>query len=334
MVKTSVTMVFSLSWSVPRCSPEQRSPRPLSPLKFRHLEYFVAAAEELNFTHAAARLHVSQPPFSKQIHDLEGELGVELFQRLQKGVALTAAGRSFLLDAKSILDAGQAAVLKAQRIGRGELGELKVGYLPSLTHGFLGQAIELWQRRAPGIAVDYLEMDGARQEKALLEGSIDVGVMLWGERPVLELLRVRSLLDYPARLALPAAHPLAGTPAAVPVAALREEPLVGLNRLCPTYGEWLRGVCRHEGFAPRLVREADGVGSALAFVAAGFGAAVVSQPVERLGPAGVVFRELASRHPVRMPMKAVWNPHGVSATVSARFVGVLGQACATSPTTV
>ena len=68
-------------------------------MKFRHLEYFVAAAEELNFTHAADRLHVSQPPFSKQIHDLEGELMIELFERQRKGVALTPAGKSFLIDA-------------------------------------------------------------------------------------------------------------------------------------------------------------------------------------------------------------------------------------------
>ena len=73
------------------------------------------------------------------------------------------------------------------------------------------------------------------------------------------------------------------------------------------------------------------MGSALAFVAAGFGAAVVSQPVERMGPTGVVFRELTSRHPVRMPMKAVWNPHGVSAPIASRFVSVLGQACTASP---
>ena len=73
-------------------------------MKFRHLEYFVAAAEELNFTHAADRLHVSQPPFSKQIHGLEGELMIELFERQRKGVALTPAGKSFLIDARRILE--------------------------------------------------------------------------------------------------------------------------------------------------------------------------------------------------------------------------------------
>ena len=96
-------------------------------MKLRHLEYFVAAAEELNFTHAAGRLHVSQPPFSKQIQDLEGELGVNLFQRERKGVALTAAGKAFLIDARGILEFCDLAVKKAQRINRGEVGELRVG---------------------------------------------------------------------------------------------------------------------------------------------------------------------------------------------------------------
>ena len=81
-------------------------------MKFRHLEYFIAAAEELNFTHAADRLHVSQPPFSKQIHDLEGELGINLFERQRKGVVLTPAGKSFLIDARG---AHRGGLISAQR---------------------------------------------------------------------------------------------------------------------------------------------------------------------------------------------------------------------------
>jgi DNA-binding transcriptional LysR family regulator len=83
-------------------------------MKFRHLEYFVAAAEELNFTHAADRLYVSQPPFSKQIHDPEGELGIELFERRRKGVALTPAGKSFLIDVRRILEDCDASIRKAR----------------------------------------------------------------------------------------------------------------------------------------------------------------------------------------------------------------------------
>jgi hypothetical protein len=91
-------------------------------MKFRHLEYFVAAAEELNFTHAADRLHVSQPPFSKQIHDLESELRMELFERRRKGVALTPAGKAFLVDARRILEDCDASVKKAQRISGARWG--------------------------------------------------------------------------------------------------------------------------------------------------------------------------------------------------------------------
>src|ERR1700732_3958518 len=101
-------------------------------MKFRHLEYFVAAAEELNFTHAAGRLNVSQPPFSKQIHDLEGELGIDLFARQRKGVALTPAGKSFLIDARRILEDCETSIRKAQRIRRGEIGEFDIGYICAL----------------------------------------------------------------------------------------------------------------------------------------------------------------------------------------------------------
>src|SRR6202007_3449645 len=103
-------------------------------MKLRHLEYFVAAAEELNCTHAADRLNVSQPPFSKQIQDLEGELGVNLFQRERKGVALTTAGKAFLIDARGILEACDQAVKKAQRINRGELREVKGGGYVEVGH--------------------------------------------------------------------------------------------------------------------------------------------------------------------------------------------------------
>jgi len=106
----------------------------------------------------------------------------------------------------------------------------------------------------PDIAVDCLEMDGEAQEKALLEGRIDVGLLLWGERPVLQLLQVRHLLDYPVRVALPRTHPLVER-STLPLGLLREESFVGLNRLCPTYGEWLRTVCQREASFPWWLRK-------------------------------------------------------------------------------
>jgi DNA-binding transcriptional LysR family regulator len=212
-------------------------------MKFRHLEYFIAAAEELNFTHAADRLHVSQPPFSKQIHDLEGELGIELFQRRRKGVALTPAGKAFLVDARRILEDCDASIRKAQRISRGEIGELSIGYMSALTHDFLGKALEVWRQTAPGIVIDCVEMDSVLQERALLEGRISVGILVPSDRPVLELLHVRHLIKYPMSLALPKSHAHANK-SEIPLSLLKEEPFIGLNRMYPNYGDWLSKVCR------------------------------------------------------------------------------------------
>src|ERR1700736_6590260 len=270
-------------------------------MKFRHLEYFVAAAEELNFTHAADRLHVSQPPFSKQIQDLEGELGVNLFQRERKGVALTAAGKAFLIDAREILRACDQATKKAQRISRGELGELTVGHMAALAHEFLGQTLERWQKVSPGVVVDCVEMDPETQERALLDGRIAVGILvLLSDRPILELLRVRQLVQHPVTVALPQSHPQAVLPE-IPLPVLKEEPFIGLNRMYPEYGSWLQTVCQQGGFKPRIVREADGAASALALVAP---------------------------KPVRIPLGAVWKKNGLYSDVVSKFVATLSQVCA------
>ena len=222
-------------------------------MKFRNLECFVAAAEELNFTHAASRLHVSQPSFSKQIRDLEGELGVNLFERPKKGVALTPEGKSFLIDARRILEDCEVSIRKAQRISRGEIGEMAIGYMAALTHEFLGRALEVWRLTAPGIVVDCIEMDCISQERALLEGRIAVGLLVPSDRPLLELLQVRLLTKYPVKLALPKSHPHADKPE-IPLSLLKEEPFIGLNRMYPNYGDWILKVGRRFGFKPRLSR--------------------------------------------------------------------------------
>jgi DNA-binding transcriptional LysR family regulator len=295
-------------------------------MKFRHLEFFVAAAEELNFTHAAGRLHVSQPPFSKQIHDLEGELGIDLFARERKGVALTPAGKSFLIDARRILDDCAASIRKAQRISRGEIGELAIGYMSALTHEFLGKALEVWRLTAPDIVVDCIEMDCLSQERALLEGRIAVGLLVPSDRPLLELLQVRLLTKYPVKLALPRCHPHADKPE-IPLSLLKGEPFIGLNRMYPNYGEWLLKVCRRVGFKPRIVKEADGAPSALAFVAAGYGVAVVSEPLQKIPAKDVVFRDLCPEDRAWMPVGAVWKPDSLTAPAASKFIDVLAQIC-------
>ena len=172
--------------------------------------------------------------------------------------------------------------------------------MSALTHDFLGKALETWRLTAPGIVVDCIEMDSVLQERALLEGRISVGILVPSDRPVLELLQVRILIKHPVSLALPKSHPHANKPE-IPLSLLKEEPFIGLNRMYPNYGDWLLKVCRRVGFKPRIVKEADGAASALAFVAAGFGVAVVG---------------------------AVWKPDALTAPVASQFIDVLAQACA------
>jgi DNA-binding transcriptional LysR family regulator len=295
-------------------------------MKFRHLEYFVAAAEELNFTRAADRLHVSQPPFSKQIRDLEGELGIDLFGRQRSGVELTPAGKSFLIDARKLLEDRENAIKKAQRISRGEIGELTIGYMAALTHEFLGKALQVWRRTAPDIVLDCIEMDCISQEMALLDGRIAVGLLVPSDRPLLELLQLRFLIKYRVKLALPKSHPHADKPE-ISWSLLKDEPFIGLTRVYPNYREWLQKVCRREGFIPKIVKEADGAPSALAFVAAGYGLAVLSEPLQKIPTEDVIFRDLCPKDREWMPVAAVWKPDSISAPAASKFIDVLAQVC-------
>ncbi len=296
-------------------------------MKFRHLEYFVAAAEELNFTHAADRLHVSQPPFSKQIQDLEGELGVNLFQRERKGVALTGAGKAFLTDARGILEACDQAVRKAQRISRGEVGELTIGHMSALTHEFLGPALGLWQKTSPGIMVDCIDMDPETQERALLDGRIAMGILVLTDRPILELLSIQLLTEHRVTVALPRSYPQAALPE-IRLPNLKEQPFIGLTRMYPAYGKWLQNICQGSGFIPRIAREADGAASALAFVAAGLGVALASEPIRKFPAREVVFKNLVTPQPVKIPLGAVWKTNGLYSEVVSKFVKTLSQVCA------
>jgi DNA-binding transcriptional LysR family regulator len=203
---------------------------------------------------------------------------------------------------------------------------LAIGYISALTHDFLGKALEIWRLNSPEIVVDCIEMDSVAQEKALLEGRISVGILVPSDRPVLELLQVRVLIKYPVRLALPKSHPYADKPE-IPLLLLKEEAFIGLNRMYPNYGDWLLKVCQRVGFKPRIVKEADGAASALAFVAAGFGVAVVSEPLQKIPAKDVIFRELAPEDRAWTPVGAVWKPDALTAPVASRFIDVLTQTC-------
>jgi DNA-binding transcriptional LysR family regulator len=169
-------------------------------------------------------------------------------------------------------------------------------------------------------------MDPAAQERALLDGRIAVGILVLSDRPILELLSVQLLKEHPVTVALPKSHPQA-VRSQIRLPVLKEQPFIGLNRIYPAYGDWLQSVCKQSGFTPRIVREADGAASALALVAAGFGVALVSQPIKKFLARHVVFRDLVAPQSVRIPLGAVWKKNGLYSGVVSKFVATLRQVC-------
>jgi DNA-binding transcriptional LysR family regulator len=170
-------------------------------------------------------------------------------------------------------------------------------------------------------------MDPETQERALLDGRIAVGILVLSDRPILELLKVQQLIQHPVTVALPQSHPQAVLPE-IPLPVLKEEPFIGLNRMYPAYGNWLQTVCQQGGFKPRIVREADGAASALALVAAGFGVALVSEPIKKFPARHVVFKDLVAPRPVKIPLGAVWKKNGLYSGVVSKFVATLSEVCA------
>jgi DNA-binding transcriptional LysR family regulator len=222
-------------------------------LELRHLRYFVVVAEELNFSRAAERLHMAQPPLSVAIRQLEQQLGTDLFVRTTREVRLTEAGRVLVDGAQRTLAEADRAVAAARRAGAGELGRLWVGFSWSARFETLPAIGQAFRAQHPDVELLTQEMWNADMAPALRRGTIDVGVSLCPELPP-------DLADEVIRTERPIAilaedHPLAHE-AEIPVAALADEQLVLFPReLAPRLHDVLVGICRQAGFEPRLRTE-------------------------------------------------------------------------------
>jgi len=222
-------------------------------VELRHLRYFVVVAEELNFSRAATRLHMAQPPLSVAIRQLERELGAQLFVRTSREVRLTEAGRVLVEGATRTLAEADRAVAAARRAGAGELGRLTVGFSWSArfeTLPALGRAFHVTH---PGVELLTQEMWNADMAPALRRGQIDVAVSLCSERPP-DLAEEVIRTERPVPI-LAERHSLARE-AAIAVDALADEELLLFPReLAPRLYDVLVGICRGAGFEPRVRSE-------------------------------------------------------------------------------
>ena len=251
-------------------------------MELRHLRYYIAVADALNFTRAAEKLHVAQPALSKQVQDLEDEIGVDLFKRSQRGVTLTAEGRLFLDEARNIVAAADSAVLKTRALARGEFGELNIGYAPSPSIDFLPPALAAFQKAAPQVSVHLHDLAGNELCDGLRAGSLELAVMVRPRDGNSHGVLFELLHGYPMCVAVPPSHELAKA-RGVTVERMAEEPLVAYSKR--DYADY--HVMLDEVFAalpkkPKIVVECDSASSLITAIESGRGIAMVPQIFERV----------------------------------------------------
>ncbi len=272
-------------------------------MELRHLRYFVAVAEELNFCRAAERLRIAQPPLSLQVRHLEDELGTPLFDRVKRRLVLTPAGQALLVDARRLLLEAEGIKRRVREVARGQSGRLAIGYVGTAMYDLLPSAVRLFRQRHARVELFLDEMSTAAQVQALRRGQIQLGLL----RPPIndETLETEDLLQEKLMVALPEKHPLCRK-SHIQLAELENESFI----LCsaesePSLHRRYLELLRQAGFKPHILQEVTHLQTQVGLVAAGLGVSLVPSTVTCLPWPGVAYRE--ARCPqVTLPKSAAW----------------------------
>lgn len=262
-------------------------------MELRHLRYFVAVAEALNFTKAAAQLRVAQPALGRQVQDLEDEIGVDLMKRSPRGVTLTAEGKLFLQEAREILKHTDEAVEKVRALARGEYGELHVGYAPSPSVEILPPALAAFKKAAPRVRIVLHDLGGDELMARLLDGTLELAITVANTDEALNGIAFEELHRYNFILAMAADHPFTRKKS-VTLAEIATQPLVGLIRR--EYTEFYRHVDRmfaNVKARPRIAVECDGSTSMLTELEGGHNVGIVSEQFRHIAGKRLVYRPIA-----------------------------------------
>jgi DNA-binding transcriptional LysR family regulator len=285
-------------------------------MELRHLRYFIAVAEELSFTRAAERVHITQPPLSRAIADLEAEVETRLIDRTTQSVSLTDAGLLFLDHARVAVQSADAAKEAARSVGKGQAGRLKIGFVGAAAYSFFPQVLRRYREDFPLVALDLTTMTIDSQLSALRLGEIDVGLL----RPPFSESEVSSSILFKETfvVALPDNHRLCAK-ASISLKDLSDESFIVFPR-----GEGLGfhaevlALCRRSRFVPRVAQEATPMQTLIGLVDAGMGVAIVPSSAMALHLPRVVYRPIQETY-AATTFSVAWKK-GNRSPIVQRFV--------------
>lgn len=283
---------------------------------------FVAVAEALHFGRAALGLHMTQPPLTQGIAQLERLLQVRLFDRTKRSVQLTAAGAALLPAARDLLARARALPAQAQAAQAGELGHLRLGFVSTIGFAQLPQWVRGFRARYPKVGLELIEATGDVQLQALERGEIDAGFMLHSPGLVPPALQHLRVTREPLVLALPDPHPLAGA-ANLKLAQVLEQPLVIFpRRIVPSLHDAILGIYQAAGRSPLVAQEAIQMQTIVNLVSAGLGLAWVPDSVRQFQRPGVAYRKVTAPRANPIPgceTSLVWPRHAPAPALE-RFI--------------
>lgn len=293
-------------------------------MDMRHLRCLVAVAEELHFGRAAERLHLTQPPVSLAIKELEEELGVLLFERTSRRIALTRAGEDALRDARVVLAAADTLRKRAQEAAKGLVGSLSIGFISLPAYSFLPATLNTFTETYPRVQLGLHEGVTAEITRDVESGKLDVGLVFpTPDQPT--SLSSRVVLAEPLMLAMPASHPMASQ-TRIDLSKLSQERFLGFERQYgPLMFDAIVATCMRHGFSPKLFH-ARQMHTIVSLVSGGIGVAMVPASVRAMHREGVVYKPIKGEKTI-IETIAIWRSADESPSVRAllaNFPGVGG----------
>ncbi|MET0292347.1 MAG: LysR family transcriptional regulator [Steroidobacteraceae bacterium] len=292
-------------------------------MDLKQLRYFVAVAEERNFSRAARRLHLSQPPLSQQIAALEAELGVRLLDRTNRGASMTVAGAALYEEARAVLSRVVQLRERVRDAGQGDVGTLAVGFVTIADYGALPPALKAFRARWPRVEVQLHELTTDAQQQALHAGRLDLGVALG---PVDDAsLSFQRLHREPLALAVPVTSRARRSDACVELRSFADaEFIVPPRELAPGLYDLILATCRAAGFSPRISQQARQMQTVISLVACGLGVALVPGSMRGLRLSGVRYLKLKGRQ--GQLELGLLRPRGLSNPLADHFAQALAAA--------